>query len=74
MEENISAIMLVTKRLAGVTQEVNLRARVTRIPQSSVNKTAHSGFGPLAKISSEVQNRGISGPTYVLQNVFKKFY
>ena len=44
MEENGSAAMLATKRLAGVTPEVNLRYYVTYTPPPSVNKAAHSGF------------------------------
>ena len=44
MEENGSAAMLATKRLAGVTPEVNLRYYVTYTPPPSVNKATHSGF------------------------------
>ena len=40
VEENSTS----AKRLAGVTQEVNLRECVTCMPQSSANKAAHSGF------------------------------
>ena len=44
VEEIGSAAMLATKRLAGVTPEVNLRECVTCMPLPSVNKAAHSGF------------------------------
>ena len=43
VEEIDSAAMLATKRLAGVTPEVNLREHVTCMPQPSVNKAIHSG-------------------------------
>ena len=38
------ATMLATKRLAGVTPEVNLREHVTCTLPPSVNKAAHSGL------------------------------
>ena len=44
MEEIGSAAVLATKRLEGVTPEVNLRKHVTHMPPPSVNKAAHSGF------------------------------
>ena len=36
--------MLATKRLVGVTPEVNLREYITCMPLPSENKAAHSGF------------------------------
>ena len=39
-----SAAMLVAKRSAGATPEVNLRECVTYIPLPSANKAAHTGF------------------------------
>ena len=56
MEENGSAAILDTKRLGGVTVEVNLREHVTCMPLPSMNKAAY---------------RGISGPTK-RTSVFKK--
>ena len=53
--------MLAIKRLAGVAPEVNLREHRRHTPLPSANKAAHSGF-ETQKMSSEVQNRGISGP------------
>ena len=44
VEENGSATMLATKRLVGVTPELNLREHVTCTPPPSANKAAHSGF------------------------------
>ena len=45
VEKNGSAAyMLVTKRSAGVTPEVNLREHITHIPLSNMNKAIHSGF------------------------------
>ena len=44
VKENGSAAMLATKRLAGITPEVNPREHVTHMPLLSVNNTAHSGF------------------------------
>ena len=44
MEEIGSAAMLATKRLAGVTPEVNLREHVTYMPLPSMNKAAYFGF------------------------------
>ena len=38
------AAMLATKRLAGVTPEVNLRECVIHTPLPSANKAAHPGF------------------------------
>ena len=43
--EEISLVaMLVTKRLTGVTPEVNFRECVIHMPLLSTNKAAHSGF------------------------------
>ena len=70
MEEIGSAAILTTKRLAGVTPEVNLMECVTCTPLPSVNKAAHSAFETQQEMSPKVQNRGMSGPTkrtYVLQ-------
>ena len=61
VEENGSAAMLATKRLAGVTPEVKLSEHVKCTPPPSTNKAAHSGCE--TKMSQEVQNRGISDPT-----------
>ena len=44
MDENGLAAMQVTKRLAGVTPEVNLRECGTCMPPPSANKATHSGF------------------------------
>ena len=44
IEENGSAAMLATKKLAVVTPEVNLREFVTHMPLPSANKAAHSDF------------------------------
>ena len=44
VEENSSATMLVSKRLAGVTPVVNLSECITCMPSSSGNKATHSGF------------------------------
>ena len=44
MEENSLAAILATKRLAGITPEVNLPEHVTCAPPPSVNGAAHSGF------------------------------
>ena len=44
MEENGSAAMLATKRLAGVMPDVNLREYVTCTPPLSANNPAHFGF------------------------------
>ena len=44
VEENFSAAMMATKRLVGVTPEVNLRECVTYTPQPGVNTAAYSGF------------------------------
>ena len=52
VEENGLATMLAAKRSAGVAPEVNLGECVTDMPPPSANK-----------MSTEVQNRGISGPT-----------
>ena len=42
--ENGLAAMLATKRLAGVTPEVNIRECVICIPTQSANKATPSGF------------------------------
>ena len=42
-EENSSAAILATKRLTGVTPEVNLGEHVTYMPLLSTNKAAYSG-------------------------------
>ena len=60
--------MLAAKRSAGVTPEMNISECVTHMPLQSLNKAAHSGFE--TQTSSEVQTKGISGPTkrtHVLQ-------
>ena len=60
MEQIGLAAMLVAKRSAGVTPEVNLREHVTHTPE---------------EMSPEVQNRdtnGLTKRTYVLQKVWKK--
>ena len=44
MEENGLAAIQVTKRLAGITLEVNLREYGTCMSPPSANKAAHSGF------------------------------
>ena len=44
VEEISSSTMLVTKRLAGVTPEVNFRQSVMCMPLPSSNKAAHYGF------------------------------
>ena len=44
VEEIGSAAILATKRLAGVTPEVNLRKLLTCTPLSGMNEAAHSGF------------------------------
>ena len=44
VENNCSAVMLATKRSAGVTPEVNLRECVTCMSLPSMNKAAYSGF------------------------------
>ena len=44
MEEISSAALLATKRLAGVTPEVDLRKHVTCMPLPSVNKAAQFVF------------------------------
>ena len=44
MEENASAAMLATKRLAGVAPEVSVWECITHTPLSSVNMSSHSGF------------------------------
>ena len=44
VEENGSAAMLATKRLAGVTPEVNFSECVKCMPLPSATKAAHSGF------------------------------
>ena len=44
IDENGLAAMLATKRLAGVTSEVNLREHTSQMPWRSVDKAAHSGF------------------------------
>ena len=44
LEEIGSVAMLLTKRLAAVKPEVNLREQVTYMPLPSMNKAAHSGF------------------------------
>ena len=49
VEENGLSVMLVTKRLAGVTPEVNLRECATHRPVSSANKGTHSGFETLMR-------------------------
>ena len=55
--------MLTAKRLAGVAPEVNLRNHVTSTPLPSVNKAEPTLALKPRKMSPEVQNRGISGPT-----------
>ena len=60
VEELGSAAMLATKRLAGVTPEVNLMECVTWTSPSSVNKATHCGFetqrrlGPKSKTGVSV--------------------
>ena len=44
MEEIGLAVMLASKKLVGVTPEVNLRQHVTHILLPSTNKAGHSGF------------------------------
>ena len=56
VEDNGSATMLSTKRLAGVAPEVNLKEHVTCTPLPSVNGAAHSGFETHRKY--QVQNQG----------------
>ena len=43
-EKNGLAAMVATKRVAGVTPEVNLRECITHTPLLGVNKASHSGF------------------------------
>ena len=65
--------MLVTKRSAGVTPEMNIRERVTHTPPPSTNKAEPTLALNSEAISPEVQNRGISAytkRTHVLQNFF----
>ena len=76
VEDNGSAAMLVTKRSAGVTPKVNLGECVTHRSPPSVNKAAHSIF-KTQDMSTEVQNRGIRGPTkrtYDFQKFFQKHF
>ena len=64
-EENGLAAKVATKRLADVTQEVNLRECVTCTSLISANKAVHSAF--------ETQmRRGISRPTK-RTDVLRKF-
>ena len=62
VEELDSAAMLATKRLAGVTPEVNLGEHVTHTTPPSVTRLPTLAFN-LDETSPEVQNRGISDPT-----------
>ena len=67
IDENGLAAMLVVKRSAGVTLEVNLREHVRYTPPPKANEAAQSRF--------ETLRRGISDPTkmtYVLQIIFLK--
>ena len=43
-EIGLEETILVAKRSAGVTPEVNLNERVSRTPPLSTKKAAHSGF------------------------------
>ena len=47
VDDNGSAAMLVTKRPAGITPEVNLREHASHTPLPGVNKAAHSDFETL---------------------------
>ena len=44
VEKKGLAALLVTKRSAGVTPEVNFKKCATRMPLPSANRAAHSGF------------------------------
>ena len=73
MDENGSAAMLATKRLVGVTPEVNFRECLTCMPLPSANNALWL-WNP-EEISPEVQNRDISCPTkrtYVHEKISKK--
>ena len=72
MEENGPAVMLATKRLAGVTPKVNLRECVTYSPPLSVNKAAHSGFETQSRHHQKSKTGASVAPTkrtYVPQNL-----
>ena len=68
VEKNDSASILATKRLVGVTPEVNLREHVTPTPFPSANEAAQSGFEtqrrhhqkPKTRVSAAPQNELMS--------------
>ena len=63
MEENGLAVMLATKKLAGVALEVNLQEHVPHTPPPSANKAAHSGFETQRRHHQKSKTEGISGRT-----------
>ena len=51
MEENSTADILATKRITGVTPEVNLIEHVTHMSPLSMNKAAHSNLKPRGDVT-----------------------
>ena len=51
LEEISSAAMLATKRSSGVTPEVNLRERISRMPPPSANKATTLALNPRGDIT-----------------------
>ena len=63
VDENSLAAMLAAKRSAGVAPDVNLRILLCVGNKAHKQGDATLALKPRADITSEVQNRGISGPT-----------
>ena len=74
LEGNGLAAMLATKRLAGVTPEVDLREHVhICFWQAQISLPTLSGFGTIGDITRSPQ-QGVSGPTKRTQVLKKKFF
>ena len=80
MKENSLAVMLATKRSAGVAPEVNLKEDVTCTPLSSKNKAAHSGSETQRKHHqksktgvSVVPQKGLTSSKILIKKVYQAF-
>ena len=68
VEEKDLVAMLATKRLVGVTPEVNLCENVTVHRLPSANKAAHSGFETQRRRHQKSKTWGISGPKNLIMD------
>ena len=67
--------MYVEKNVSRCRTRGEFQESVACMPLPSMNKAAHSGFETHTRVSREVQNGGISGPTertYVLEKLKEK--